>query len=42
MKSKLFDNWDTEIQYKARVIDWMLVIAIWRQNKHKKEKVQFT
>jgi len=42
MKSELFDNWDTKTQYQVRVTDWMLVVAIWRQNKRKKVKVQFT
>jgi len=42
MKSKLFDGWDTETQYKVRKVDWILVVLIWMQNKNRKEKVLFT
>jgi hypothetical protein len=42
LKSKSFDVWDLKMQYKVRVIDWKVAVAVWKQNRCKKEKVEFT
>lgn len=31
-----------EIRYETSLVNWLLVIAIWKQTKRRKEKVMFT